>query len=172
MKRLLMTFVILILLAGIVAAQDNQLSNVAETIGLSIQQKMPGWKHKRGKPVTQSENVIIDYWYSRNQIVKISIIPYKSQDEAAKALAEFVSDAQATNRLQDLGDEGYSWGIGESKFAFRKGNLTIYVSTIVNDEDQPAMLSQDKKELLKRTEREAALSKQFAHHVSDVLQNN
>jgi hypothetical protein len=77
---------------------------------------------------------------------------YRSEDDAITAMRRFAAEERTLDRLPDLCDGGYSWGMGGSNIAFRKGDVTIWVSTSVTN------LSQG-----------VALTKEFATLIADPL---
>jgi hypothetical protein len=174
MKRLIGICIVAALISSIislVAGQNisSQLTDVADKIERSISEKMSGWEHRRGEPIVKSENVLLSYWYFQRRVVKISVVPHKSASEARDALQRFARDGRSKEQLGDLGEEGYSWGADGSEVAFRKGNLTIYVSTNVEiDGPETAMLSREERGKRKSSE-EKKLNREFAKLVADAL---
>ena len=108
-------------------------------IDLMTKINMPGWKHKRGEPMLGSKNVIEDFWSISNRVIKISVLPHKSAEEAREALRAFVKYDREREEIKGLGDESYAWGYGLSNIVFSKGRFTFYVSTTANvDRDADA----------------------------------
>jgi len=68
---------------------------------------------------------------------------YASEDEAAEAMRRFSSETRTLDRLPDLGDGGYAWGMGGSNICFRKGDLTVWVSTGVTNLKEAVDLSKE-----------------------------
>lgn len=101
----------------------------------------------------EGEKVIIQQWVSDDRVVKVSILPHNAQHEAAKVLRRFADNNAKSERLPDVGDEAYTWGIRKSVI-FRKRNFTIYVSTVATNITD-----------------EAARSKEFARLVAAALAN-
>jgi DNA-binding transcriptional regulator WhiA len=71
--------------------------------------------------------------------------------------------------IQDLGDEAYSWGYSEA-IAFRKGNLTVYVSALSDIDSLLPALGDTERTNLRRIE-EIAINKSFARSVASFLSN-
>jgi hypothetical protein len=142
----------------------------AEAIERLVQEKHPEWTLKRIEPVYKGEDVIIDQWSSVRVYVRISIVPHSSAAEASDALQKLARDMKAEEGTVGLGEEGYSWGMAGSETAFRKGRFTVYVSAVVNVEDDPeaAALTDDEKSKRKK-ESQKNLSKEFAKHVAFAL---
>jgi hypothetical protein len=58
-------------------------------------------------------------------------------------MRRFSSESRTLDRLPELGDGGYSWGMGGSNICFRKGDLTVWVSTGVTNLKEAVKLSQE-----------------------------
>ena len=155
MRRMVRCLAILLLLGTALnaAAQGNSthLTKVADDIVSLIKEKRPDWEHRSVTPIVGSNNVIIDQWSFDSQVIKIAVTEHRSAEEAAKQIQKFASTEKITGKLYNLGDEGYSWSIRGS-IAFRKGNLTIYISAVASD-----------------VETETRLSKEFAQLVTEAL---
>jgi hypothetical protein len=132
-------------LPTIVGAQDYtaRLDSVLEEIKSYLAEKKPEWKHRSVDPMGGSRNVSVNNWESDGRIVRVSIQAYASESEAAKAMRRFAAYERTLDRLTELGDGGYSWGLGGSNICFRKGDLTIWVSTSVTNLKDAVKLSQD-----------------------------
>ena len=115
---------------------------------------MPGWSHGRGEPFGGSKTVLVESYSSKDTNIKLSVIPYPSNEEAAKRMKDFGSMGEVMEKLSDLGDEGWAWGYRGSKFAFRRHNLNVFVSIDADD-----MRDKDK------------VAKQFAKLVADALKD-
>ena len=163
---------VFLLCGGHVAAQNDplEIEKVAGKLEQVLKVKMQGWKHNRGEPFVKNENVLLDYWYSSNRVVKISVIPHNSAAEAREALQRFVRYDREKEELKDLGDEGYAFGINASNVAFRRGRFTVYVSTIANvDDDEDARrLTAAQREARQRSE-EKKWSREFVKHVATAI---
>lgn len=135
-----------------------------------IETKMPGWKHRRGKPIKGSENVLIERWGSTNRIVSISVVPHKSDDEARQALSDFVKYDRKTERLNGFGDEAFGWGYGQANVVFRRGRFNVYVSTNADVDADPDVktLSSEQRGEKERLEMRR-LSREFAKHMVCAL---
>jgi hypothetical protein len=146
--------IFLICLLPVLAAQDytERLDSGLEKIKSYLAEKKPEWKHRAIEPMEGSRNVSVNNWESDRQIVRVSILAYGSDADAAESMRGFSSETRTLDRLPDLGDGGYAWGMGGSNICFRKGDLTIWVSTGVTN----------LKEAVK-------LSKEFAKHVEAAL---
>lgn len=168
---IILAAILSIVFVGPVKAQGQEdLAKVADKISHQLEIKMPGWKHKHGEPMLGSQNVIEDFWSVPNRVVKISVIPHKSANEAREILSAFVQYDSEKEELKGLGDEAYAWGYGLSNIAFRRGKLTVYVSTTANvDGDADArMLSQEERGVRERFEMRR-LSREFAKHASNAI---
>jgi len=132
----------------------KDLDQISEAVQRAVQEKMPGWKHRRGQPITGSGNVLVESYSSKDATIKLSVIPYDSKEEAEKEIKDLFAKEGAQRRLADLGDEGCAWGYRGSKFAFRRHNLNVFVSIEADD-----MTDKEK------------VAKQFAKVVADALKD-
>ncbi|HXT63309.1 MAG TPA: hypothetical protein VN696_09760 [Pyrinomonadaceae bacterium] len=154
--------------AKIVAQSD--LDKLDDKFSRHLEKVLPGWTHDRGEPVVKGENVLIQYWYSPNKAIKISVMPYKSATDARAALEDFVRYERDRTQLKDFGDDGYAWGFAESKVVFIKGKLLVFVSSRVEAGSSPEerALGQDQ-----RFEREKdemrKWSREFAKHAANAV---
>ena len=110
------------------AAQDysRRLDSVLESLKKQLAEKKPEFTHRSIEPIKGSRNVSVNNWESADCGVRVSIIAYGSREEAATAMRQ--SLAFGIKKLPDLGDGGYSWGMGGSNIGFRKDDLTIWIS--------------------------------------------
>ncbi len=131
-------------LVPVCSAQDYtaRLDSVVENVKNYLADKKPEWKHTSVEPIKGSRNVSVNNWETESQGVRISIIAYGSEAAAAEAMRGFSSESRTLDRLPDLGDGGYSWGLGGSNICFRKGDLTVWVSTGVTNLKEAVKLSQ------------------------------
>lgn len=165
--------VVLLLVVGATpsfAQNASDLDSLDEQLIRHFERAMPGWKHERVEPVMKTENVLIQFWSFSNRKVKIAVIPHKSAAEAREVLQRHARYESNKQQLSDLGDEAYAGGYGSADIAFRKGRLTIYVSTTaeIGEKPEERMLSQSERfELMKSEMRR--LSKEFAKHMAAVI---
>lgn len=148
MKVKVSIFALLLLISGQTIAQDKQeLDKLDEKLRKHLERVMPGWKYERVDPMVPTENVLIQFWSAAERKVKISMIPYRSADEARTALANFTKYERNKEVLTDYGDEGYARGYGSADIAFRKGKLGIFVSTTAGIGGRPEerTLNQDQR---------------------------
>lgn len=150
-----------------------QLTAIRAAIERHIIKKKHTWRRKTVTPMEGSQGVIIDRWESDSddQAVVITIILHKSSTEATAALEDFSFRIKEEERaakahgkhdfkgvkeqLSDLGDNGFTWDVrGSTATAFRKNDLTVYVSVV-----KPESNKDDK------------LSKEFAQSVANALSN-
>lgn len=165
MRRLRISCLLALLLLGaplssVAQVRSPELSDIGDEVERSVKEKMKGWERRPVTPIgndepsislPERESVLIDQWISGDQVVKIAIMKHPSPTEAAEVLQKFASGVHSNGRLQNLGDEAFSWGI-RGAIAFRRGRLTIYVSAVADD-----------------VATEATLSREFARHVAAVL---
>lgn len=142
---------------------DNKLSRHIET-------KMPGWKHKRGEPITGSVNVLEETWSFPNRNIKVSIIPHASPAQARAAIREGVKYEREREALKGLGDEAYAWGYRLSNVVFTRGRFNVYVSGGANIYEDPDAQTLSEFERRSREYSEIRrLSREFAKHLVEAL---
>src|ERR1043166_1139634 len=95
-----------------VAQPSVELDALHEKISTRLHASIPGWDSKRGEPIQGDNNVLIEFWANsnRSRIVKISIVPRRSVDEARTAIEDFVKYDREKEQLRGLGDDAYAWG--------------------------------------------------------------
>lgn len=145
-QRLILCLLIMLISAQpTIGAQDYsaKLETVLEKIKTNLAEQKPEWKHRAIEPMKGSRNVSVNKWESDSRGVRISIIAYASENEAKAEMREFSSETRTLDRLPTLGDGGYSWGRGGSNIAFRKGDVTIWVSSSVTNLVEGVALSQE-----------------------------
>ena len=145
-KRVLIPCLLMILVAPRPAfAQDYtaKLDATLEKIKSHLAEKKPGWGHKAIEPMEGSRNVSVNNWESESSGIRVSIIAYGSDADAKEAMRHFAGDERTLDRLPDLCDGGYSWGMGGSNIAFRKGDVTIWVSGSVTNLAEGVALSKE-----------------------------
>ena len=117
---------LLVLLIYVSIAQGAQdysarLISALEKLKTHLAQSRPEWEHSSVEPIKGSRNVSVNNWELNGQIVRVSILAYASEVEAAEAMRSFASDVRTLDRLPELGDGGYSWGMGGSKHLLPEG---------------------------------------------------
>ena len=145
-----------------------RLSKIAQALECSEKARNPGWKLERIEPITPNENVLIEMFVSGGRSAKVSILEHKSEAEAIETIKRGAADKSAKALLK-LGDEAYSWGHSDV-IAFRKGNLTVYVSAMSDIDALLPMLEQDERTSLRRNE-EMAINKGLARSIANILSN-
>ena len=128
-RRTMIIFIALMIgLSPAYAAQDysRRLDSVIESLKKHLAEKKPEFTHRSIEPIKGSRNVSVNNWESEDCGVRVSIIAYGSKEEAAAAMRQ--SLAIGKKELPNLGDGGYSWGMGGSNIGFRKDDLTIWIS--------------------------------------------
>jgi len=142
------------------------LSKIAQALECSQKESNPRWKLERTEPIRPNENVLIEMFVSGGRRVKVSILEHESKAEAIETMRRGVADKSAKALLK-LGDEAYSWGYSDA-IAFRKGNLTVYVSAVSDIDALLPMLDQDERTSLRRSE-EVAINKSLARTIANIL---
>jgi hypothetical protein len=169
--RIAITMALVSILLSQTLAQDKaELDRLDEKFTRYFEKAMPGWKHERVDPMVPTENVLIQFWSASERKVKISIIPYRSANEARIALENFMKFERTKEPLTDYGDEAYARGYGSADVAFRKGRLGIFVSTTAEIGARPEerMLNQSQRfELMKSEMRK--WSREFAKHAASAM---
>lgn len=170
MRMLLSAFLLVLvnLNATGVAAQSD-LDEVDVKLKRVVESNLPGWKHKRVEPIAGSKNVLVLFWSNSNRVVKISVVPHKSAQDARNAIQDFMK-SESKEEIRGLGDEAYTWGYGLGNVAFRKGRLNIYVSTMADvngDADALNLTALEKNERMRSEMRR--WSREFAKHAANAL---
>ncbi len=173
--RILKTLLLFAVLFGEIFAQNQgDLDRLDAKFSHYFENIMPGWKHERVEPFsapgTTSENVLIEFWSSSNRKVKVSILLYKSGDEARQVFQSSAKYHQEKQELKGFGDEAYAWGYGLSDVAFRRGRFTIFVSTTAEVDSDPdaRTLSQSERFEREKSERQR-LTMEFAKHMVNAI---
>jgi hypothetical protein len=170
-SRIFVVLVLSGLFLGHSAAQSqSDLDMLEDKLSRHLETKMPGWKHKRGEPIQGSKNVLIEFWAFSNRVVKVSIIPQKSAEEAREKLQSFANNTREAEELRGLGDQAYTWGYAGSNVVFRRGRFAVFVSTYAEVDSDPdaRMLSQSERVERERSEMRR-LSKEFAKHMAAAI---
>ena len=158
MKSLTTVAVLLLLLNAATTfgqAGNTDLSQLSALIEMAAKERMPEWKYRTGEPVFKGEHVLIASFTSADKIIKVSVLPHASRGEAERALHDFIRREKSPKKLDDFGDEGFSRGFAHSQVAFRKGNLTVYVSITADEINKEAV----------------EINKQFAKLIAAALPN-
>jgi len=167
-----LTLVVVLCLSAlpVALAQDlpSPLARVAKALECARQESTSGWKVERVKPIAGSENVLIEIYVSAGRRAKVSIIYNRSEAEAIVKMKRGAAGNSA-KAIQELGDGAYSWGYSEA-IAFRKGNLTVYVSAVSDIDSLLPALGDTERTNLRRIE-EIAINKSFARSVASFLSN-
>jgi hypothetical protein len=160
----------LFLSQGAAAQDESELNTLDDKFRHLVATKMPGWKHKRVAPMMHSANVRIQVWSFPNRAVKISIVPYKSAQEAGEVLRGFIKYESQKEELKGLGDEAYGWGYGRSNVVFTRGKSIVYVSTYAEVDSEPEARSLSQAEKGEREKSEMRrLSREFAKHMVSAI---
>jgi|SRR5882724_5636346 len=169
--RIFFVFLLLTFLVGQAFAQgSSDLDKLHEQFSRYFERVMPDWKHERVEPVYKNENVLIQFWSFSNRKVKISILPYKSAEEARAALQRHAKYQMNKQQLNDVGDEAYAGGYGSGDVAFRKGKLTVYVSTTADVDSDPDARTLTQAQRFEREKSEIRrLSLKFAKYAVDAI---
>jgi hypothetical protein len=135
----------LVCLRLVSGAQDYtaRLDSVLVMVKNYLAEKKPEWKHRSIEPMKESRNVSVNNWEIDGRGVRVSIIAYGSDAQAAEAMRHFASAESKARKLPHLGDGGYSWGAGGTDTCFKKGDLTIWVSAAATDLTEAAQLSRE-----------------------------
>jgi hypothetical protein len=172
-----LSFVIALLLnaALTTSAQTapTRLSDVVKALDcLERNGSMSAWKRERVEPFTGGPDDIFIYNYiSGGRKVTIKVMYYPSDAEANLSFKSFETHASGVNfkRLQNLGDEAYSWGF-EDSIVMRKRNLTVYITAGTNIGSLLPEVEQGETSALVSTEI-ILLAKNFARMMDKTLSN-
>jgi len=145
LKLMLSVGLLLIVVTSVSAAQDytSRLDAVLEQIKSHLAEQRPEWNHRSIEPIQGNRNVSVNNWESDGQIVRVSISAFGSPEKATEAMRNFSSETRTLDRLPDLGDGGYSWGMGGSNICFRKGDVIVWVSTSITNLNEAVKTSQE-----------------------------
>src|SRR5437016_8589472 len=88
MKNRTMVLLLLLLIPLPAAAQD--LNVLEDQLNSYLSMKMQGWKHKGVQPIQGSEKTLVGVWSFSNRNVKVTVVPYKSQQDAQEAFRGFL----------------------------------------------------------------------------------
>lgn len=167
----IMTF---LAIPSLIKAQDIKVeedlrpyNSIADTIAKAITAELPGWKHKSVPPAHPngldnfSQDVLIDQWASKEGNVRVVIFLHPSATDAKNEFEKFTAGVRATERLPDVDNEAYAWGINKS-IALRKGSYAIYISSV-------SLTQTDDEVSAKKSKEEAKLNKMFAKIVVKAL---
>jgi len=143
-QKLILVLLIMSIQPTLAAQADTTNLDAALTkVRNYLSQKRPDWKHEAVEPIQGSRNVSVNNWVFADRILRVSIMGYRSNDEAIAAMRHFAAEEKTLDRLPDLCDGGYSWGRGGSNIACRKGDVTIWVSNSVTNLRQSVALTQE-----------------------------
>lgn len=146
------------------------LDRLEEKLSRHIETKMPGWTHRRGSPMLNNPDVLIEVWSFPEKGVKIQIVPYKSAEEAREVLRGFLKYASDKEELKGLGDEAYSWGVRRADVIFRRGRFMVYVEAGANIDAEADVRKRSEPERFEREKTEVKrLSREFAKHMVDAI---
>ena len=158
------------LTSPIIVRAQADLDRLDEKFRHHIEPAMSEWKYKRGKPTSEGENVLVQFWSFSERRVMISVMPYRSAQDAKQALQEFAKYLPNKETVPGYGDEAYAWGYGLSKIAFRRGRFNIYVSTTAEIGARPEerTLTDDQRFDLMKSEMRK-WSRVFAGHAAKAI---
>lgn len=153
-------------------------TTIDEAVDIRFREVLPEWESQSVQPASidglaSTDRVRIRQWTSRGRNVRIAVLQHLSEEEAAIALRQFAVDKKTNTKLLGLGDEAYVWGIRGS-IAFRRGNLTLYVTAVViagaNATEGAADIGEAKQKARQsEREEEAVVTKSFAQKLAAVL---
>jgi hypothetical protein len=146
------------------------LDKLEEKLSRHIETKLPGWTHRRGVPMLNSPNVLIEVWSFPEKGVKIQIVPYKSAQEAREVLRGFLKYESDKEELKGLGDEAYAWGVRRADVVFIRGKFVVYVEAGANIDADPDARRLSEPERFEREKTEVKrLSMEFAKHMVSAI---
>ena len=134
MKTILVTLALTACIS-LVMPQDKsaELSQIQDKLVRTVTEQMPGWMHKEVTPVQGSRDVVIDQWTLDNKALSITIIRFRSEEEAAKSIQQFAADMKAHKEIPAGSDEQYSLAAANTSIVFRKGEFQVYIHTRSTD---------------------------------------
>jgi hypothetical protein len=159
-----------LLIAPARAKAQSDLDQLDKKFTHYLEKVMPGWKHERGEAFGKSENVLIQFWYSADTSVKISVVPHRSANEAREAVERVAGSDMKREILRDIGDDAYAWGFKQSNVVLSKGKFVIYISTRADAGSTPEVRSLSQEERLDRERNEMRRwSREFAKHAAKAV---
>lgn len=143
------------------------LQRMADHVERTILEKHPDWKLERIEPIVKTENVIIDQWRFGDSGVRVSFVPHRNAKDAKEAIEGFRKYMKCKEEVRDLGDEGCWFGGTGSELAFRRGRITVYISSAVQIGLDPEIDQvMDPKESIAERKK---LSKQLGQHAARAV---
>lgn len=169
------SFAALLLVAVLICQAFGQgqsdLDRLDKKLSRYFEKAMPGWKHDRVEPLMGSGNVLIQFWSRSNRRVKISVILHQTGSEAREVIERNARYTLNKEALTDLGDEAHAGGYGSADVAFRKGKLTIYISTSADVDSDPDARNLSQEQRFDREKSEMRrLSREFARQTSNAVE--
>lgn len=155
------TLAVALAMTAVAQSPVSDLTRLGDVIAKSVQLKKPEWHFESIIPQKPSENVILQQWTLADQSVRVAIVPHSSPEDAAKAMGDLARDGQSIEAVQDLADEGFSWGRGT--VSFRRQHMTIHVSAVTTS------LTRDPKVAAKNLQGERKICKEFARLIADAI---
>jgi hypothetical protein len=171
MRRIFVALVLSVVCITQAWAQGQvDLDRLEEKISRHIETKMPGWTHRRGEPMLNSTNVLIEVWSFPEKGVKIQIVPYKSAQEAREVIRGFLRYESDKEELKGLADEAYAWGVRRADVVFVRGRFIVYVEAGANIDADPVARMLSGPERFEREKTEVKrLSNEFAKHLVTAI---
>lgn len=143
------------------------LQRMAEHIEQRIKENHPEWKLQRIEPIVKTENVVIDQWRFRDSGVRVSFVPHKNASDAKEAMEFFAKFMKCHEEIRDLGDGGCWFGGDATELAFRRGRITVFISSAVEMSLDPYVDKvMDPKDRFIETRK---LSQEFAQHAARAI---
>jgi hypothetical protein len=140
---------------------------MADHIERAIKENHPEWKLERIEPIVKTENVIIDQWRFDDSSVRVSFVPHKNANDAKEAIEDFRKYMKCNEEIQDLGDGGCWFGGHGTELAFRRGRITVYISSAIEMSLDPYVDNvMDPKDRFTETRK---LSKELAQHAAKAI---
>lgn len=171
-----LTIMTLLAIPSLIKAQDikseedpRPYNPIADIVAKAITAELPNWKHKSVPPINAdsrdnfSQDIIIDQWMSEVSSVRVVISFYPSAADAKNDFEKFTARVMANERLPDVDNDAYAWGLNKS-IALRKGSYAIYISSV-------ALTESDDGASNKKSKEEAKLNKTFAKIVVKALKD-
>src|SRR5947209_6727630 len=97
-------FLVLLLLFVIrVDGLAQDLNVLEDKLTSYLNTQMPHWKHRRAQPIQGSERTLVEFWSFSNRNVKVTVVPYKSQQDAQEAFRGFLKYQIEKEDLKAIG---------------------------------------------------------------------
>ena len=170
MKSLVSVGLILAVLAVVQSQEKVDLDALSEKISSQLESKLPGWQYRRVEPFgTPESRVVVQMWCIPNRNVKVAVTVPGSVEDAKKEIRSFLQFRREPQELTGFGDEAFLPERNGTDLVLRKGRYVIYLSIVVDVENDLDARNLTKAEHEARSKAEVdRILKEFATHLSAI----